>query len=166
MFLWTSVKTLICIKLSLTVMPANVLGQTSSEACIPTVLWMIVCYSSQFLMVFQIWYFINAEISHGHSLWPWLFIHFANKAMPTDFKGQTITEALIPPILPMILRYTSPCFLQIWNSVFINVIILREILLWALLCSSLDLTAIPANFLMSNRPRSACSPYFSDKYFL
>lgn len=86
----------LCIQLTLTVSPTNFWGQTSSEARIPPMSTISVCYNTQFLWwsIFHcqkcetfLWTSVNTLCMHP------VVLH----SSPTHFKCQTRPEARIPP---------------------------------------------------------------------
>ena len=123
--------------MALTEISTNFKGQTSTKVWILPVLRMIVCYSSPAFLVIRILDIKNSTISRGHPLGSILRIRLAFTAIPTNFQGQTSSEALIPHVLPMIMCYSSPsllvirfsniqivyifCWLSLRPSLFINI---------------------------------------------
>ena len=93
------------------------LRSNEPEARIPPILSMIMCYSSRLLLMMWIFYYKNDEISHGNQLTHWLYSCLALTTMQANFQGQASPEARVPPVLPMIVCYSSTALfvIRIYN---------------------------------------------------
>ena len=87
----------LCIRLAITACPTHLEGQTSSEASIPLISMIFVCYSTQFLGDPNS-NGKNAKFFGGRPSRPCICRRLAITACPTNLKGQTSPEASIPLI--------------------------------------------------------------------
>lgn len=86
--------------------------------------------------------------------------HMGLTAMSVNFLVQTSNEPRIPPILPMIICYSSPCLLVIWITDIKNTKIFRGHQIGPWLCIRLALMAMPANFQGKTSLEVRISPFF------
>ena len=127
-------------------MPVNFQGQTSHEVSIPPVLPFIEWYSSPYLLVILISDLSYSEISCGHPIGLRPCSRFAFMVMLTLVKGETIPEARIPHVLPMIVFYKLQSLLVIWTTNFKRDKIYFGCPLRGFIWSIFSLIAMPTHF--------------------
>ena len=115
-------------------------GQMNNVARITTVLIIIVCYSSPSLLVIGISKVENVKMMHRRLLRPCLCNWLSLTDIPAQFQGQMNPKVRIPPILTIIVCYSSPSLLVIGISGVENPQILCECLLKSWLLSQTDTT--------------------------